>query len=167
VDKFVASLLDHGAEAATARSRQLAVRRFSAWLAEEGEIPGDELGRMKPPKLDAKAVNPLSEDQLRALLAACKGPEFRDKRDEAIIRLMTETGARAGEVLALTVADVDLKAGTAVIHHGKGGKARRGRSGRVPERRSTVTSAPGAITGWLPRRSCGSARAARTSATTR
>lgn len=125
VDKWVAALLDAGAEAATARSRQLAVRRFSAWLAEEGEIPADELARLKPPKLDTKAVQPLDDEQLRALLAACKGPELRDKRDEAIIRLMMETGARAGEVLALTVADVDLKTGTAVIRRGKGGKARR------------------------------------------
>ena len=110
---------------ATARSRQLAVRRFSAWLAAEGEIPADELARMSPPKLYAKAVDPLSDEQLVSMLAACKGPELRDKRDEAIIRLMTETGARAGEILALQMADVDLTAGMAVIHRGKGGKGRR------------------------------------------
>jgi len=125
VDKFVAALLDGGAEASTARSRQLAVRRFSAWLAEEEEIPADQLARLKPPKLDVKAVHPLDDDQLRALLAACKGPEFRDKRDEAIIRLMAETGARAGEVLALETGTVDLNTGTALISRGKGGKARR------------------------------------------
>jgi integrase/recombinase XerD len=125
VDKWIASLLDAGAEPATARSRQLAVRRFSAWLAAEGEIPADELARMSPPKLDAKAVDPLSDQQLVRMLAACKGPELRDKRDEAIIRLMVETGARAGEILALQMADVDLAAGTAVIHRGKGGKGRR------------------------------------------
>jgi len=124
VNTWIASLLDGGAEAATARSRQLAVRRFSAWLAEEGEIPADQLAHMSPPKLDAKHVPVLSDDQLRAMLAACKGPRMMDKRDEAIIRLMTETGARAGEVLALEVGDVNLMAGTAVIHRGKGGKAR-------------------------------------------
>jgi integrase/recombinase XerD len=124
VDKFVAGLLDSGAEAATARSRQLAVRRFSAWLATEGEIPVDELAHMSPPKLDSKVVPVLCDDQLRALLAACKGPRLMDKRDEAIVRLMTETGARAGEVLALELGDVNLLAGTAVIHRGKGGKAR-------------------------------------------
>jgi len=42
VTKLTASLLDGGAEPATARSRQLAVRRFSAWLADEGEIPADQ-----------------------------------------------------------------------------------------------------------------------------
>jgi integrase/recombinase XerD len=124
VNTWIASLLDDGAEPATARSRQLAVRRFSAWLAEEGEIPADQLAHMSPPKLDAKHVPVLSDDQLRAMLAACKGPRMMDKRDEAIIRLMTETGARAGEVLALQVGDVNLMAGTAVIHRGKGGKAR-------------------------------------------
>ena len=103
VNTWIASLLDAGAEAATARSRQLAVRRFSAWLAEEGEIAADELARMSPPKLDVKAIHPLTDDQLVALLAACKGPDLRDKRDEAIVRLMTETGARAGEILALQV----------------------------------------------------------------
>lgn len=125
VDTWIADLLEGGAEAATARSRQLAVRRFSAWLATEDEIPADQLARMSPPKLDVKAIHPLADDQLVTLLAACKGPDLRDRRDEALIRLAVETGARAGEILALEVADVDLTAGVAVIRKGKGGKARR------------------------------------------
>jgi integrase/recombinase XerD len=124
-DTWVASLLDAGAEAATARSRQLSLRRFSTWLAAEGEIGRDELAALRPPRLDAKPVAPLTDDQLRALLVACKGGEFRDKRDEALLRFMVETGARAGEVLALGVGDVDVAAGTALIVRGKGGKGRR------------------------------------------
>jgi len=58
------------------------------------------------------------------LLAACKGPHLRDRRDEALVRLMVETGLRAGEVVAMTVADLDLKSGSAVIQRGKGGKGR-------------------------------------------
>jgi site-specific recombinase XerC len=37
VTAFTADLLEAGAEPATARARQLALRRFSAWLVEEGE----------------------------------------------------------------------------------------------------------------------------------
>jgi hypothetical protein len=37
VNAFIAAVLDSGAEPATARSRQLAVRRFSAWCAEEAK----------------------------------------------------------------------------------------------------------------------------------
>ncbi|MDP9396023.1 MAG: tyrosine-type recombinase/integrase [Actinomycetota bacterium] len=124
VNAFVAALLEAGAEPATARSRHLALRRFSAWLLEEGEADADHLLGSRPPKLDTKVVTPLSDDQLRAMIAACSGPEMRDRRDEAIVRFMAETGARAGEVVDLNVSDVDLWAGTAVVRRGKGGKGR-------------------------------------------
>ena len=55
----------------------------------------------------------LSDQQLRALLAACQGPALSDRRDEALVRLLTETGLRAGETVALQVEDLDLRAGTA------------------------------------------------------
>ena len=124
LNAFTASLLDAGREAATVRARQLGVRRFSAWLAEEGEIPADPLLGVRAPKLDAKVIEPLTEDQIRALLRACAGNGMRDRRDEALVRFMLETGSRAGEVVALEVADVDLSAGTAVVRRGKGGKGR-------------------------------------------
>lgn len=122
---FVADLLQNGAEPATARARQLALRRFSAWLVEEGEAAEDGLLGSKLPKLDVKVVDPLTDDELRAPIAVCSGPDLRDRRDEALVRFMAETGTRAGEVIALTVTDVDLRAGVAVVRRGKGGKGRR------------------------------------------
>ncbi|WP_406199427.1 tyrosine-type recombinase/integrase [Streptomyces europaeiscabiei] len=124
VNAFVSALLDAGAEASTARSRQLAVRRFSAWLAEEGEITADQLVNLKPPQLDHKVVQELDDDQCRLLIKACSGRDFRDRRDEAIVRLMIETGARAGEIVAMEIGDVDLKVGMALVRRGKGGKSR-------------------------------------------
>jgi integrase len=102
----------------------LALRRFSAWLAEEGEIPRDELLGIRPPKLDEKVVDPLTDIELKALIAACFGPALVDRRDEAIVRFMLETGARAGEVVGLALADIELVGGTAVVRRGKGGKGR-------------------------------------------
>jgi site-specific recombinase XerD len=124
VNAFVASLLDAGAEPSTARSRQLAVRRFSAWLAEEGEIDADQLVNLKSPKLDVKITPELNDEQLGELIKACKGKDFRDRRDEALVRFMLETGARAGEVVAMAMGDVNLKAGVAILHKTKGGRAR-------------------------------------------
>lgn len=128
---WVADLLDSGASAATARARQLAVRRFTAWLEEEDEIPADPFVGLKAPKLDTQVIEPLTEDELKALLKACIPPKgatrseaLRDRRDEAILRLMLETGARAGEVAAMGMDDVDRMAGTAIIRRGKGGKGR-------------------------------------------
>jgi site-specific recombinase XerC len=70
---FVADLLDGGAEASTARSRQLGVRRFSAWLTEEGEIDTDPLLGLKAPKLDAKVTDSLTDDELKRLDCATSG----------------------------------------------------------------------------------------------
>ena len=125
VTKFTASLLASGAAPATARSRQLAVRRFSAWLAAEELIPRDELLGVKPPKLDRPNVPSLSDEELAALIGACQGKTFMDRRDEAIVRLAVETASRAEEILAMQVADVDIRRGSAVIRRGKGGQGRR------------------------------------------
>lgn len=121
---FVAELLENGAEPATARSRHLALRRFSAWLVEENELRDDPLIGSRSPKLDTKVVPVLTEGDLRNLIAACHGTDLRDRRDEAIVRLMSETGIRAGEVVGLQVPDVDLPAGLAIVRRGKGGKGR-------------------------------------------
>lgn len=124
VSAWVVSLLDNGAEATTARQRQLGVRRFSAWLVDEGELDRDELLGIKPVKVDEKVMEPLTEDQMRAMLKACNGKGFGDRRDEAILRLLFEGILRAGELLALDLDDVDIVNGAAVIRKGKGGKGR-------------------------------------------
>ncbi|HEX9354519.1 MAG TPA: tyrosine-type recombinase/integrase [Streptosporangiaceae bacterium] len=124
VEKFTAALLDQGAEAATALSRQRGVRRFSAWLAAEGEIPDDQLAGMRPPKLDDKVPAELTTDQVKAMLATCGAKDFHDIRDEAIIRLMTESMVRAGELLGMLTTEVDIRGGSALVRRGKGGKGR-------------------------------------------
>ena len=128
---WTTSLMDGGNQPATAVARQLAMRRYAAWLTEEGELPADPFLGIKAPKLDAKVVEPLKDDELRALLAACIPPKgltsaqvLRYRRDEAMLRFMLETGARAGEVVAIELSDLDLPGGTAIIRKGKGGKGR-------------------------------------------
>jgi site-specific recombinase XerD len=121
---FIDGLLSAGAKPSTARSRQLGVRRYAAWLLEEDELDDNPLVGVKSVKLDDEVIEPLTDDQLRALLKACAGKDMRDRRDEAIVRLMVETGARAGEVVAMEIPDLDLLAGTAIVRRGKGGKGR-------------------------------------------
>ena len=121
---WVADLLDAGAEPSTATARQLGLRRFSAWLEDEGEIPADPLLGLRSPKIDKKVTDSLTDDQLKRLIKACAGKDFRDRRDEAIVRLMTETGMRAGEVVGLEVSHVNLERGLATVTRGKGGKGR-------------------------------------------
>lgn len=124
VQAFVAHLLEKGAAPTTVRARQLGVKRFTLWLVDEGELDSDPLLGVKQPKLDKKVVDALTDDQVRRLIKACQGKSLRDRRDEAIIRLMVETGMRAGELIGMQTADVDLPRGLATVRRGKGGKGR-------------------------------------------
>ena len=124
VQAFTAGLLDEGAEAATAVARLQALRHFSAWLVEEGELYTDPLLGIRRPKLDRKVTQALADDEIKLLLKACSGKDLVDKRDEVIVRLAVETAARAGELINLTTADVDLHRGMVTIRRGKGGKGR-------------------------------------------
>jgi site-specific recombinase XerD len=134
VDAFLADLLDRGREGSTARGRLTAVKQFGKWLAIVGEIEADPFAGIAPPTMDVKVVQPLAEEDIRALLATCKTPagatrerQFIDVRDKALMRLMVETGLRAGEVLGLTMEDVHWRADPPflTVHTSK---ARRGRN---------------------------------------
>lgn len=124
VQAFMADQLDGGAEPNTVRAKAKGLRSFSAWAASEGEIPEDGLAILKLPRADAKVVSTLTEEQLGKLIKACAGKALRDRRDEAIIRLLAETGARASELVDIQTTDVDLASGAVTITRGKGGKGR-------------------------------------------
>lgn len=76
-------------------------------------------------------VEPLTDDELRALLATCAVAEdvcaeetLHHRRDEAIIRLMFETAIRSGEVTSLQLDDLDLIGRLITIRRGKGARGR-------------------------------------------
>jgi site-specific recombinase XerD len=124
VGGFIASLFDAGQSSNTARTRHAALKRFSAWCAAEGEIPADALAGMAAPQADVKVTDPLTDLELRDLIRACQGTGFADRRDEAIVRVMAETGMRAGECANLALADVDVYRGVITVVRGKGGRGR-------------------------------------------
>ncbi|MGB3356031.1 MAG: tyrosine-type recombinase/integrase [Mycobacterium sp.] len=120
VTAFLASLPSSG----TAYVRQVALKQFSRWLVSEGELDADQLTGLTLPKVTPSPANPLTDDELAALFKACHGNTFRDRRDEAMARVLAETGLRASELLGLGVDDVDLTRGIALIRRGKGGRGR-------------------------------------------
>lgn len=122
VRAFMAFLAD--SEPATARLRLTAVKLFARWLADEEGFDADPILTVRAPKLDDKAVPDLSVAEMTAMLKACKGSTFRDKRDYAMLLLFTETGLRASELLALDVEHANLQTCTLLVVRGKGAKGR-------------------------------------------
>jgi site-specific recombinase XerD len=107
----------------TARNRYLALKRFLDWLTEEGLTESSPMARMRPPRVPEEPVPLLGEDAVRALLRACEGRLFNDRRDAALIRLLLDSGARRSEIAGLTVDAIDLREKTATVL-GKGRRPR-------------------------------------------
>ncbi len=80
---------------ATASNRFRALQQFFKFAVEEDEIERSPMERMHRPTVPVEPVPVLSTDELRALLAACAGKEFEDKRDTAVVRLFVDTGGSA------------------------------------------------------------------------
>jgi site-specific recombinase XerD len=123
VEAFVSDLLDRW-KPATAHNRYRALRSFFGWLVEEGEIRESPMARMKPPRLPEAPPPVLTADQMRRLLDACgRDKSFAGRRDDAVLRVFMDTGARRAEVLGLKVEDVDLDGGRLTVT-GKGSRTR-------------------------------------------
>lgn len=93
--------------ASTAATRYRSLQQLFKWLADEGEIPDNPMGRMRPPKLDEKQVGVISRADIEKLFQVCSGRTFEDRRDTAILRVLL-TGARLAEVAGLKIEDTDL-----------------------------------------------------------
>lgn len=122
VEAFLAWMGETYAAAST-RNRYTGVRQFFSWLLEEGEITESPLRNIPPPAIPEQLPPVLSEDQIRALLKACQGTTFEDRRDAAMVTMFLDTGVRLSELTGLKLADVDLETRTITVL-GKGGRYR-------------------------------------------
>ena len=114
-----AATLSQATVAGTYRSLQQLWR----WLVDEGEATTNPFDWMKPPHVPEQPVPVLSDEPLAALLAACKGTEFTERRDTTLVRLLLDTGIRSAELLGPAVTDLDFEQDVALVL-GKGGRGR-------------------------------------------
>jgi site-specific recombinase XerD len=123
VEAWLAQLGESGRSPATCNKRYMALRVFWQWAVEEGEVDVSPMANMKPPPIPEQPIAVVDDDTLRKLLKACDGPDFTERRDAALIRLLIDTGMRRGEAASLLVSDVDIREGIALVI-GKGRRPR-------------------------------------------
>ena len=105
-----------------------ALQQFWRWALEEEEIDRSPMERMKAPKVPDSPVPVVSVADFKKLLHTAEGRTFIDRRDAAILLTLFDTGMRHGELLGLSVDDVDLRDRLAYVT-GKGGHTRAVRFG--------------------------------------
>jgi integrase len=144
IQRLMADATDAGLAAATVRKLHVVLH----------QVFRDAVGRhirenpcSKPPGQRTNGLPPvkrfpaiyLSRTEGELILRAC-GPEIRD-----LVTVAFGTGLRLGELLALTVGDVDLDAQVPVIHV----RWARKKSGKVGDPKSEAGNRPVALTGVL------------------
>jgi site-specific recombinase XerD len=123
LDRFTSHLLTHGGKRGglspnTVHSYVRPVRQLLKWAAAVGEpVTGAE---PQLPRLPRRVVNTLSPDEIDQLERAATR-----ERDKVIVRLLIETGVRAGELCKLNRADLVRRDRRTLLHvRGKGAKER-------------------------------------------
>jgi site-specific recombinase XerD len=122
VESFITAQLE-SRKPNTAGSRFRALRRFFRWLVDEEEIDKNPMDGMKHPMIPEVPVDIVTSEQMTSLLKLTQGKDFTDRRDHALILMLWDTGVRAGELASLTLEDIDLDAGVAIVL-GKGRRPR-------------------------------------------
>jgi integrase/recombinase XerC len=118
------------------------LRRYFRYLRREGVVAVDPSTSLRAPTGDGKLPRVLDHDDVHSLLDSPSPddePQWRRRRDDAVLELLYGSGIRVGELCGLRVDAVDLAAG-AVTVWGKGSKER-----RVPLSGPAV----GALRAWL------------------
>jgi integrase/recombinase XerC len=137
VRAWLASL--HRRRSPATLGRKLAsVRSFFRWMVREGSRPDDPTAGLPMPKLEKRLPRPLSVDDCEQLITRDQrvlnqpAPEGGERarrsgwmrlRDRALVELLYGTGIRIGELVALDVRDLELRAQEIRVL-GKGGKER-------------------------------------------
>ncbi|GAB2964584.1 tyrosine-type recombinase/integrase [Saccharothrix stipae] len=90
--------------------RLLAARLWLDYVAKQAGsgLVANPFAGVELPTPDQVPPDTVPDAELAALIATCKGGEFVDLRDEAIIRLLFNCGVRSGELRNLGLDDVDL-----------------------------------------------------------
>jgi integrase/recombinase XerD len=90
-----------------------AARAFFAFCRQEGWVDEDPMGNRRRIRQEKRRPDTLDLDEVKALIQTCNEDTF-GIRDRAIMLLLLDTGLRAGELVGLTMDDIELD-----NHHGR------------------------------------------------
>jgi integrase/recombinase XerD len=102
-----------------------AVKKLFSYLEEAGQVLVNPAAGMKEPSRGSRLPKGvLSVEQVERLMAAPDVQKAQGLRIRAILEVFYSTGIRLGELLRLTLMDVDLTGGFVRVNQGKGMKDR-------------------------------------------
>src|SRR6266571_8731970 len=119
IKDYLDCLFENGQTGTTRARKLIALQVFFRYLVDTGILPHSPVEKINRPKCEQKSKHFLRPDEYNHLLAEAAG----NPRDYCIFQVFLQTGIRVSELIALTLADIDLQQKTITIH-GKGNKER-------------------------------------------
>ncbi len=106
---YVENMKKQGA-AASSISRSIAsIKAFYHYLKKEGIVSEDLSEVLKAPKIEKKAPEIMTRDEVARLLEMPSGEDPKELRDKAMLELLYATGIRVSELISLTIRDVNFQ----------------------------------------------------------
>lgn len=124
LERYMASLHRAGLKPATIRRRQASLRGFFDHARRRKKIKVKPTDNLEAPKMEDRVPVHMAGSQVERLKSALSGDGFTDRRDAAIVLCLYYTGMRSGELVTLTLEDIDLDERELVVM-GKGKKQRK------------------------------------------
>jgi len=146
IRRYLAHLTTRQFARRTMARKTAAIRRYYRWLIAAGLADVDPTSGISVPAGAGRLPRVLDQRELGGLLDGPipdDEPDWRRRRDDAVLELLYGSGLRVGELCGLQVSSVSLATGAAHVW-GKGAKER-----RVP----VSEPAAGAVRRWLAVRS--------------
>ncbi len=100
------------------------LKPFATWLEEELYTAENVLVDVRKPKADETPIEPFPDEEIRRIFASLDPTDPFGLRDYVLLHTLWDTGLRVGELVALTLDDVDLQHCEIRVAHAKFGKWR-------------------------------------------
>ena len=147
IRRYLAFLTTREFARRTIARKTASLRRYFRWSVSNGHITADPTAGVSVPAGDGRLPRVLEGRELSSMLDASSvrdddEPEWRRRRDDAVLEVLYGSGLRVSELCTLTSSALDLDRGAATVW-GKGSKER-----RVPLSQPAVD----ALRSWLPLR---------------
>ncbi len=119
IKTFLLSLDERGLTSHSQHDYARAIKTFLRYSVRDELLDKTPFERVKMPRVEQTLPVILTDSDIRTCMNRIK-----DTRNRLIFKIILDSGARASELLALNVGDIDLETGVVTVHQGKGQKDR-------------------------------------------
>lgn len=109
--EYFSHLQEIGKKTSTISRNIASIRSFYQFLVRNKKVKKDPTEKIQSPKVEKKAPNILSSQEIELLLEQPKNIDLKGIRDKAMLEFAYATGMRVTEIISLNIEDVSLKEG--------------------------------------------------------